>query len=142
MTDRNSRGGVFLVSMLRASWSCLISRILVVGVEDGEVGLQADQFGVAAQHARARGVKGSDPPAFDRTAEQRRDALAHLARRLVGEGDREHLPGPRPAGGEDVREPRGQHPRFAGAGPRQHQHRPLRRLYRLGLRVIEALDVR
>ncbi len=34
---------------------------LVVGVEDGEVGLQADQLGVAAQDLRADRVEGAEP---------------------------------------------------------------------------------
>ncbi len=39
------------------------------------------------------------------------DPLAHLARGLVGEGDDQQLPRPGPAGGQDVGQAGGQHPR-------------------------------
>ena len=42
---------------------------LVVGVEDGEVGLQADELGMAAEHARGDRVEGAEPGhALDRAA--------------------------------------------------------------------------
>ena len=71
-------------------------------------------------------------------ADHRFEALAHLARRLVGEGDREKLGREGPAGRQDVREPGGQHPGLAGAGAGQHQHGPVERLDRLALRLVEA----
>src|SRR3546814_1256837 len=65
---------------------------LVVGIEDGEIALQADQFGVAAEHLRRDAVKGAEPGhALDRVADHAPDALAHFARRLVGEGHRENF---------------------------------------------------
>jgi hypothetical protein len=69
------------------------------------------------------------------------DALLHLARRLVGEGDGEDFRGPRPPGGEDVGNAGGQHPRLAGAGTGQHQHRAVERLDRLPLLGIEIGEV-
>ena len=113
---------------------------LVVGVEDGEVGLEPDPLGVGAQHARGDGVEGADPPALDRAAEQAGDPLAHLPRRLVGEGHRQDLPGPRLAGGEDVGKPGGQHPGLAGAGAGQHQNRPVDRLDRPALHLVQLGD--
>ncbi len=66
----------------------------VVGVEDGEVGAQADEFGVAAQQLDADRVEGAEPGhALDRTADEHGDALLHLAGGLVGEGDGEDLRG-------------------------------------------------
>ena len=44
-------------------------------------------------------------------------------------------------GREDMREPRRQHPRLAGAGAGQHQDRPVDRLDGLALRVIERREV-
>ena len=42
---------------------------LVVGVEDGEVGLEADQLGMAAEHPRGDRVEGAEPRhALDRAA--------------------------------------------------------------------------
>ena len=43
---------------------------LIVGVEDGEVPLQSDAFGMIAQNPRGQRVKGAEPPAFDRGATQ------------------------------------------------------------------------
>ena len=65
--------------------------LLVVGVEDGEARLQAHQLGVAAQHPHADGVEGAEPHALHAAADQPLDALAHLARGLVGEGDGQDL---------------------------------------------------
>ena len=96
---------------------------LVVGIEDREVGLEADQLGVAPEQAGAERVEGAEPQALDAVPEQQRDALDHLARRLVGEGDREHLIRPRPAGREHVGKARGEHAGLAGAGAREHQQR-------------------
>ena len=69
---------------------------LIVGVENGEVGLQPDEFGVAAQDLGADRVKGAEPlHGLRAVADERLDALAHLARRLVGEGDGEDFIGAR-----------------------------------------------
>ena len=68
---------------------------LVVGIQDGEVGFQPRQLGMAAQHLGADGVEGAQPlHAFDHAADQGADALLHLARGLVGEGDAQHLARP------------------------------------------------
>jgi hypothetical protein len=65
---------------------------LVVGVEDGEVALEAHQLCVAAQHLGADRVKGAEPGhPLDRVADEAADALLHLARGLVGEGDAQDL---------------------------------------------------
>ena len=76
-------------------------------------------------------VPSQGMPSTD-AADQRADALLHLARRLVGEGDGEDLASgrARPVR-EDVGDARGQHARLAGAGAGQHQHRPVDRLDRL-----------
>ena len=108
--------------------------LLIVGVQDGEGGLQPDQFGVAAQNLRGDGVEGAQPAQpFGRVADQMGDPLTHLAGRLVGEGDGQQFPRLGPARRQDVRQPRGQNPRLARARARQHQHRPLGRLHRLAL---------
>ena len=84
--------------------SCLISRTDVVGVEDGEVGSEAGELGMAAQQLHADRVEGAEPGhALDIAfADQHADALLHLARGLVGEGDGEDLRRVGEAGGEDV----------------------------------------
>ena len=116
--------------------------LLIVGVEDGEVGLQPDQLGVAAQDLGGDRVEGAQPAqALGRRADQVGDPLAHLARRLVGEGDGQQLPRPGPAGGQDVGQAGGQHPGLAGAGAGQHQHRALDRLDRRALLGVQAVQI-
>ena len=73
--------------------------LLVVVIQDGEAGFQADQLGVAAQDLGGDGMESAEPAqALGLAADQVGDPLAHLARRLVGEGDGEQLPRPRPIG--------------------------------------------
>ena len=114
---------------------------LVVGVEDGEVGLEARELGVAAQDAGRNGVEGAEPEAGGGAAQQSLHAADHLARRLVGEGDREHLPRPGAPGGENMGEARGEHAGLAGAGAGQHQQRAVERFGRLPLLRIQAVEI-
>ena len=102
---------------------------LIVGVEDRETGLEADQLGMAAHDLHADGVERAEPRhAFDGAAHEMADALLHLARRLVGEGDGQNLGAPRTARAHDVGDAGGEHAGLAGAGPRQHEHRSVDRL--------------
>ncbi len=116
---------------------------LVVGVEDGEIRFQADHLGVAAEQLHADRVEGAEPQhALDRAADELADAVLHLAGGLVGEGDGEDLAGARLAGGEQVRDARGEHARLAGARAGEHQHRPLGGLHRealLGIQLVEII---
>ena len=50
-------------------------------------------------------------------------------------------PRPRPAGGEEMGEPGGQHPRLAGAGAGQHQHRAVGRLHGGALLGVQPVEV-
>ena len=87
-------------------------------------------------------VEGAEPGhALDRGADQLADALLHLARGLVGEGDRENFGGRARPGVEDVGDAGGQHARLAGAGAGQHQHRAFDRLDRLALLGVEAGEI-
>ena len=120
---------------------------LVVGIQNGEIGLQmqiarADQFGVAAQDLDADTVEGAQPGhAFNRIAQQAADPVAHLARGLVGEGHRQDLPRPRPPGGDHMGNPGGQHARLAGPGPGQNQHRAIQRLDRAALFGVQPVQI-
>ncbi len=96
---------------------------------------------MAAQDARGDRMKGAEPEAVGAAADHRLEAMAHLARRLVGEGDRQQFGRKGAAGGEDMSEPRGQHPGLAGAGAGQHQNRTIDRLDRAQLRFVEAREV-
>ena len=66
---------------------------LVVVVVDRERLGEPGARRLAAEEARAEGVEGLDPQLVRRGAEQRGEPLAHLARRLVREGDGEDVPG-------------------------------------------------
>ena len=71
--------------LIAASWSCE-SRIW-------NAARQAGFARVRAQHAVAQAVEGADPHAARVDRHHRADARQHLARRLVGEGDREDARG-------------------------------------------------
>ena len=97
---------------------------------------------MAAQHLGADGMEGAQPlHALDHAADQGADALLHLARRLVGEGDAQDLPRPGAAGGQDMGQAGGQHPGLAGARAGQHQHRAVHRLHRLALFLVQAGEI-
>ena len=135
------RAGHFLSSIPSASSNLLQEAQLVVGVEDREVGLEADALGLLAHQAGGQRMEGAEPPALDRAAEQAGDPLLHLARRLVGEGDREHWPGMALPVISRVGETRGQHPGLAGAGAGQHQDRPVERLHGRALGLVEGGEI-
>ena len=60
-------------------------------VVDRELARVAEPVGVGAQHPRAGGVEGHHPHRAGGAADEQLDALAHLLRGLVGEGDRQDL---------------------------------------------------
>ena len=135
---KHARRPAFLVDVLRLQ-ELLEEADLIVLVENGEVGFQAHQFGVAAQDFYADRMEGAEPGhALDDLPDHRADASFHFARGLVGEGDRKNLARARPPGGEDVGDACGQHTRFAGAGAGEHQHRPFQGLDRQPLLRIET----
>src|SRR5215469_18894151 len=79
---------------------------LVVLVEDCEARPEPDGLGVTAQDARGKRVKRAEPYPLGGAADHRLQPLAHLTRRLVGEGDRQYLAGIGTTGREDMGEPR------------------------------------
>ena len=116
---------------------------LIVNVQNGEIGFQPDEFGMPPQDFHADGVEGAEPRhALDGLAEHSSDALLHLARRLVGEGDGENLRGSRPAEAQNMGDAGGEHPGLAGAGTGQHQQGAVERLDRGALLGIEPGQVR
>ncbi len=116
---------------------------LVVGVEDGEVRLQAGKLGMAPQDLHAQGVKGAQPRhPLDRLTQQTRHPFLHLAGSLVGEGHCHDLVRARMARVQQMRDPRCQRLRLARTGARQHEYGALERLDRLALRGIEIVEVR
>ena len=112
---------------------------LIVGVDDGVGGFQPDQLGMLAEDLGGDRMEGAQPAQpLGLRADQVSDPLAHLARRLVGEGDGQDFPRPSAVGRQDVGQPGGQDPRLARAGARQHQNRPVRDLDRTALFRIES----
>ncbi|MGY3680304.1 hypothetical protein ACVWXU_003927 [Streptomyces sp. TE33382] len=95
----------------------------VGGVVDRERRGEAELLRLAAQDPHARAVEGHDPHGVGARADELLDTLLHLARGLVGEGDREDLAGVHPALGEQMGDPVGQHPGLARAGPGDDEQR-------------------
>ena len=74
-------------------------------------------------------------------AEQVLEPLAHLARGLVRERDREDLVRLHPAGVDQVRDPVGEHARLAGARAGDDEQRPLGCEDRLSLAGIQVGEI-
>ena len=128
MIADSTRGRPALVVDVLGLQQLLDQPRLVVGVEDGEVAASARPArhgGAASRTPIAWKVPSHMPSAAPPISAG--DALAHLARRLVGEGDGQDLRRPGAAGDQEVGEPRGQHAGLAGAGAGQHQQRAVAR---------------
>jgi hypothetical protein len=111
---------------------------LVVGIKDRETRFQSNQLGVPAQDLHADGVERAEPRhAFDGTAHQVADALLHLARRLIGEGNGQDLGAACATRAHDVGDARGEHAGLARTRSRQHEHGPIDRLDRSALLGVE-----
>ena len=136
------RAGQRFSSIPSAAMICFIRRIWSSVSRMVKSDLRPDQLGMAAQELGADRVERAEPlHAFEHAADQVADAVLHLARRLVGEGDGEDLAGPGAAGGEDMGDAGGEHAGLAGAGAGEHQHRPVQRLDReplLGVQLVEV----
>ena len=141
MTPSSARAGHFLSSILAAWISCFSSRIWSSVSRIVKLGFRPDQLGMPPQQPRRQRMERAEPPALDRPADERAHPRLHLVRGLVGEGDGEDLRRIGAAGRQDVREPRGQHPRLAGAGAGQHQHGAVDRLDRRALRLVQGVDI-
>ena len=111
-------------------------------VVDGEGGAVAQPVSVGAQDAQAGRVEGRDPHLLGGRPDQFGHPRAHLARRLVGEGDGENAPGRRVAGGEEVGDAPGEHACLARAGPGNDQERAAAVLHRGALGQGEVVDQR
>ena len=94
-------------------------------VVDREALRVSEALGLDPQQPGAGRVEGHHPHPPVHPADQRADPLAHLLGGLVGEGDREDLVRPRPAGGQKPGDAVGQDPGLARARPGQHQQRAL-----------------
>ena len=77
---------------------------LIGRVVDHEVARQPDVRRFPPQQPRAQGMECRQPHPVRVVAQQRLDPLAHLAGRLVGEGDRQHLIRGRVAVADEIRD--------------------------------------
>ena len=114
---------------------------LVVGVENGELRLEIDQFGMLAQDAGRDRVEGAHPGQAIERRHQFVNALLHLGGGLVGKGHSENLAAPGYALVENMGDAGGENAGLAGAGAGQNQQRPLGRQHGIALLGIETGEI-
>ena len=113
----------------------------VVGVVDGEIGVQpGQQRGLVAQDPHAGGVERRHPHVAGSRTDQMGHPLAHLGGRFVGEGDGQDLTGPDVAGGEQVGDPPGEHRRLSRTRAGDDQQRCTRVQHRLPLLGVQTVE--
>ena len=100
-------------------------RLLITVVVDGKAALDAGGAAVAPQDAGADGVEGAERDAFGHVAQEGDDTVAHLARRLIREGDGDDAIGVNVLMGDEVGDAVRDDARFAAARPGQDQQRAL-----------------
>ena len=112
----------------------------IVRVQDREGRLEPGIARFLAQHLHAQRMEGADGQALGQLAvDQRLDALVHLARGLVGEGQRHHVAAHVAAFAQQVSDLLRDHPRLAAAGAGQHQAGAVQVKHRFLLRGIQAV---
>jgi len=123
---------------------------------DAEARRDADGGAVRAEQRRAEGVKGLDGGQRRRrrrpaaaaaaaaaiTARGSLEALGHLGRRLLREGEREHRLRVRALLLQQVEDARDDDARLARPRARLHRHQPVAALHHLALLVVEAGEER
>ena len=137
---RMLRGDNFFVSMSELAADDLDQTARIGVVVDGERALVPEAVAVGPEDADARGVEGGHPHAPAPRADQSGDPLAHLLRRLVGEGDGEYLPGRGVTHGDEVGDPPGEDPGLARPGSGHDQERAAPVGDRIPLRPGQSLD--
>ncbi len=110
-------------------------------VVDREVRPVAEPGRFAAKDPAARGVKREDPDRARDSAEHVLQPLAHLARGLVRERDREDLLGLDPVRVDQVRDAVREDARLAGARAGDDEQRPFRREDRLPLGRVQIGEI-
>ena len=78
-----------------------------------------------AEDPDTHGVECGDPHTLSAEADQVVNALAHLPRSLVGESDRENIPGIHSALIHQISDPVSDHPGLSAARARKDQNRSL-----------------
>ena len=115
-TVNNCLRRVFFVVNAHGFANLFDDAFLVVSVQNGKIGTEADQFGVVAQNFDADAVKGAEPDGVGHVADHFLHAFFHFAGGAVGKGDDQAVPGVGFHVGEDISQAGGEHFGFAGAG--------------------------
>ena len=135
------RGGRVALGVDAELVEALLDEAPAVGlVVDRVLARVAEARRLGTQDPCARAVERHHPHRARRMPEQQLDALAHLLRGLVREGDREDLARPDAAGLDQPGEPVGQHARLARAGPGEHEQRAGLVCHGLALGLVEARE--
>ena len=113
----------------------------IVGVVDREVRVQpGHQRGLVAQNPHTGRVERRDPHAACPRTHQTHHPLAHLRGRLVGERDRQNLPHPYVASGQQVGDAAGEHRRLSRTGTGDDQQRASLVQHRLALLRVQPVQ--
>ena len=115
-------------------------RPLVVGVSDSKVRRQSCGSRVPANNVERPAVERADKTSAERAADEALYPLAHLPRRLVGEGHRGDSGRLGRAHGQQVGNAVGEDAGLAGAGAGEHQQRALAVGHGLTLRRVEIIE--
>ena len=109
-------------------------------VVDGERGSVSEARGFASQDTNAGTVKCGDPhPVCDPTDEVG-NTIPHLSGSLVGERDGEERVRRQAEIADQVGDAVGEHPRLAGSGTRDHEHRAVGGGNGFALRCVQGLE--
>ena len=139
---QHPRGPAFVVDPLCGD-QLLKQTQLVIRIEDREIAFQPHQFSMAPQQLDADRVERAKPRhPLHLLAQHLTHAVLHLARGLVGKGDRQNLMRPCAPGVEQMHDSRRQRPRFTSACPGKHQHRAVQCLDRRTLGGVQPLQIR
>ena len=138
---RQQRAQLFDGILLRARRRQIADHAqLIVAVEYRKTAAQADAGVLDLQKTQAQRMERGHGQAFAALGLYPfRHALTHLARGLVGEGDRGDVAGFVLAAGDQVCDLLGDHPGLAAASASQHQQRRMRVQYRFALRGVESV---
>ena len=109
-------------------------------VVDREAPGDVEPSDLRPQDPDAGGVEGGDPHQLGPVADQVHHPASHLRGRLVGEGDGQDRTRMHPPLADQIRDPPGQHPGLARAGPRHDQDRSALVQHRLALRRVQPLQ--
>ena len=141
MRFARARAGQRFSSRFSACRSCLSRRSWSSESRMVKLWSQAHELGVHAQDLRADRMEGAEPRHGLLGPGERADALAHLPRRLVGERHRQNLIGASAARGDEVGDSGGQHAGFADACAGENEDRPVQRLDRALLLLVQAVEI-